>query len=500
MSDKTLLSQRTMLEEANAFVLEQRKNVNEFYKPLYHFSPPCGWMNDPNGLVYFRGEYHVFYQFHPYSSQGGLMYWGHAKSRNFTTWEHLPVALAPDAPYDKNGCWSGGAIVIEDVLYLIYTGHYDENGERRQTQNIAFSRDGIHFEKYAGNPVIEAASAPMGVSKADFRDPFVWKKDGKYYCLLGTLQNGVPTALLYRSENFFDWEFFNIFLQRENSGYCYECPNMTRIGDTDVLFLSPVDFPADGFAFTNCNSVVYSSGKIDYQKGCFGGSPFREVDGGTDFYATQVVYSPEGKSILLAWMNLWNRTMVTDQLGHGWQGMMTLPRELNIKDGKLLQRPAQSLSECLKNPVTVNDTLTGEKSYAGIEGRTLCLRVKADISSCRRFGVKVLSDGEHFLSAVYDKERKQFTIDRRKSLHVIKGHAREQGSEEMRVLPYDCGGSTFKMEIWLDRCAAEVFLGDGEGSLSMLVYNGNGGKVYFFAEGKAELHIEKGEVVPTPSP
>ena len=73
MSDKTLLSQRTMLEEANAFVLEQRKNVNEFYKPLYHFSPPCGWMNDPNGLVYFRGEYHVFYQFHPYSSQGGLM-------------------------------------------------------------------------------------------------------------------------------------------------------------------------------------------------------------------------------------------------------------------------------------------------------------------------------------------------------------------------------------------------------------------------------------------
>lgn len=176
MSDKTLLSQRTMLEEANAFVLEQRKNVNEFYKPLYHFSPPCGWMNDPNGLVYFRGEYHVFYQFHPYSSQGGLMYWGHAKSRNFTTWEHLPIALAPDAPYDKNGCWSGGAIVIEDVLYLIYTGHYDENGERRQTQNIAFSRDGIHFEKYIGNPVIEAASAPMGVSKADFRDPFVWKK------------------------------------------------------------------------------------------------------------------------------------------------------------------------------------------------------------------------------------------------------------------------------------------------------------------------------------
>ena len=186
MSDKTLLSQRTMLEEANAFVLEQRKNVNEFYKPLYHFSPPCGWMNDPNGLVYFRGEYHVFYQFHPYSSQGGLMYWGHAKSSNFTTWEHLPIALAPDAPYDKNGCWSGGAIVIEDVLYLIYTGHYDENGERRQTQNIAFSRDGIHFEKYIGNPVIEAASAPMGVSKADFRDPFVWKKDGKYYCLLGT--------------------------------------------------------------------------------------------------------------------------------------------------------------------------------------------------------------------------------------------------------------------------------------------------------------------------
>lgn len=144
----------------------------------------------------------------------------------------------------------------------------------------------------------------------------------------------------------------------------------------------------------------------------------------------QVVSSPEGKIILSAWMNLWNRTRVTDCLGHGWQGMLTLPRELAVKDGRLLQKTVSALAKCLKNSVSVNDTLTGEKSYAGIEGRTLCLRVKADISSCRRFGVKVLSDGAHFLSAVYDREKQQFILDRRKSLHRIKGHEREQGAKK----------------------------------------------------------------------
>ncbi len=484
---------KNLLKEADEFIAAHKRGVNGFYKPLYHFSPPCGWMNDPNGLVYFRGEYHLFYQFHPYDSKPGPMYWGHAKSRDLVSWEHLPVALAPDMPYDQSGCWSGGATVIGDRLYLIYTGHREENGVRCQTQNVAYSRDGILFEKYSGNPVIDAASAPEGVKKEDFRDPFVWEQDGIYYCLVGTLQNGVPTVLIYRSENFFDWEFFGVFLQREHSGYCYECPNVFHTEEGDALLLSPVDYPADGFAFANCNSVVCAVGKIDYERGRFKGGAFEEVDGGTDFYATQVVRSPDGKNILLAWLNLWNRTMVTDELGHGWQGMLTLPREVSVREGRLRQKPAASLLSCLETPVVVEDEVRGEKSYESLSGRTLRLRVRADVSSCRSFGVKLFSDGTHYLSAVYDTEKRIFTLDRTRARLRIKGHERER--EGVRSLVYEGRGDLLELEIWLDKCSAEIFLGDGEAVMSMLVYDGEGEGISFFADGRAKLRAERSRIV-----
>lgn len=114
------------VEKANRFIAENKHLVNTQYKPEEHFSAEIGWINDPNGFVYFRGEYHLFYQFYPYDSVWGPMHWGHAKSKDLVTWEHLPVALAPDQDYDRNGCFSGSAIVKDDRLWLMYTGHIEE--------------------------------------------------------------------------------------------------------------------------------------------------------------------------------------------------------------------------------------------------------------------------------------------------------------------------------------------------------------------------------------
>lgn len=139
-------------------------------------SPPDGWINDPNGFVYFRGEFQFFYQYNPYDSACGSLHWGHA-ARTWSTGEHLPVALAPDKDYDKDGCFSGSAIVKDDTLWLMYTGHIvNEDGSVRQVQNMAYSTDGIHFEKVEQNPVATEELLPEEVIANDFRDPKIFEK------------------------------------------------------------------------------------------------------------------------------------------------------------------------------------------------------------------------------------------------------------------------------------------------------------------------------------
>ena len=143
-----------MIDDANHYISEKKNSINQTFKPSAHFSAPIGWINDPNGFVYFRGEFHLFYQYNPYDSAWGSLHWGHAKSKDLVNWEHLPVALAPDKDYDKDGCFSGSAIVKDDTLWLMYTGHIvNEDGSVRQVQNMAYSTDGIHFEKVEQNPV-----------------------------------------------------------------------------------------------------------------------------------------------------------------------------------------------------------------------------------------------------------------------------------------------------------------------------------------------------------
>ena len=165
------------LDLAQRALADSQSRVIEDYRPGYHISPPAGWMNDPNGVVYFRGEYHVFYQHHPYDAKWGPMYWGHAKSADLVHWQHLPIALAPGDDCDRDGCFSGSAVVCGDTLALIYTGHtwLGEVGDERfirQVQCLATSTDGIRFVKHGA--VID--SAPQDTIM-HFRDPKVWQVD-----------------------------------------------------------------------------------------------------------------------------------------------------------------------------------------------------------------------------------------------------------------------------------------------------------------------------------
>jgi beta-fructofuranosidase len=160
------------------------------FRQRYHFMAPSGWINDPNGLVYWQGQYHLFYQHNPFKPEWGAMHWGHAYSRDMVHWKHEPIALAPSEAYDldeKGGCFSGSAVDNQGVLTLIYTGRVNCEGEPIETVCIAESRDGVHFEKHRANPVI---SQPPDTGSRNFRDPKVWRHEDYWYLIAGTCKNG----------------------------------------------------------------------------------------------------------------------------------------------------------------------------------------------------------------------------------------------------------------------------------------------------------------------
>ena len=202
--------------------------MDYFARPKLHFKPKSGWINDPNGLVYYGGYYHIFYQHAPSHEVPWKepMCWGHARTRDFLNWEELPVALLPNEPYDIDGCWSGTATVKEDRLYLFYTGRVksDPNVPSRQRTCCAFSRDGVNFEKASQNPVID--EIPKILDQNNFRDPAIAKFGEKYFCVMAS---GVPTensgALgLFESEDLENWSFLGVMKDWENAKFA-ECPS-----------------------------------------------------------------------------------------------------------------------------------------------------------------------------------------------------------------------------------------------------------------------------------
>lgn len=283
----------------------------------YHFEPKTGWMNDPNGLIFFKGKYHAFFQHNPHKPEWGQMHWGHAVSEDLLTWEELPIALYPDMPYENDGgCFSGSAIEKDGKMYLFYTSVSHEYG---QTQSMAVSEDGLHFEKYGGNPIIKAAPAE---GSADFRDPKVSMIDGHYYMVVGSGQNGQGKVLLYRSENLFDWTYLGVLYESDRYGAVFECPDFFKCGDTYVLMFSKM--------IEDMNKTQFITG--DFDGVSFYPRTFSSPENGPQFYAPQTFPDKDGKRILIGWYYDWGK-----KLPHGAAsaGALTIPRVLTVQNGNV---------------------------------------------------------------------------------------------------------------------------------------------------------------------
>ncbi len=311
-------------------------------KLQYHFKTKKGWVNDPNGLVWYDGYYHIFYQHDPNSETPdlhGRMYWGHARTKDFLTWEELPVALSPDTDYDRGGCWSGTAIVKDDVLYLFYASieTVDEGGTLRKIQrvSVAYSNDGINFRKYENNPVIKNYPAD---GSPDFRDPAVTLIDGVYYCVVASAHYETKTGrlLMYKSADVFNWDYVGIMAEWDGCRYT-ECPSFMKAADGKYLLATSVcPFDSDHYF-----SVMHGS----FENGNFTPENIGYIDKGPDQYAGQIFRDHKDRNILISWIPGWN------YIGYAEKdvGCMSLPREVFVKDGVTYGYPVEEVRHLLKD-------------------------------------------------------------------------------------------------------------------------------------------------------
>ena len=429
----------------------------EKFRPTYHFSPLYGWMNDPNGMVYKDGEYHLFYQHNPYGSKWGNMHWGHAISKDLINWEHRPDAITPDA---LGTIFSGSAVVDTDntagfgagAIVAIYTQNSD-----RQVQSIAYSTDnGRSFTKYENNPVLTSDAR-------DFRDPKVfWHKETQRWIMLLAVGQEMQ---IFSSSNLKDWAFESSFGEGQGAhGGVWECPD---------LFELPVDGTNEKKWVLLCNlnpGGPFGGSATQYFVGTFNGKEFvnespsktKWMDWGKDHYAT-VTWSdaPDNRRIAIAWMSNWQ--YANDVPTSQYRSPNSVPRDLSLftVDGETYLQSAPS-PELLKlrdiskkRSFKVNGTRTIKDMIAGNEG-AYEIELTIENQHADVIGFRLYNDKGEEVDMQYDMKEKKFSMDRRKSGEV-------GFNENFPMLTWttiESGKDELKLRLFVDKSSVEAF-GDG---------------------------------------
>lgn len=354
------MSTLTKVLERNVAAIEKNADMTEGrFRLGHHLMPPVGWLNDPNGLCWYKGKYHVFFQYAPFDVEGGLKFWGHYTSEDMIDWKYEGTALYPDSSYDCHGVYSGSALVDDGKLHLFFTGNvkidgdYDYINEGRETSTLHVeSEDGIHFSNK--EEVISFSEYPEEFT-CHIRDPKVWKENGKYFMVLGgRLKGDKGAVLVYESGDLKEWKLLRTITTLEVFGYMWECPDYFELDGEKILSVSPQGLTREEFRFQN----IYQSGYfILKEDGSVDVKDFREWDMGFDFYAPQTFTDVQGRRILIGWMGMpdADEEYVNKTIEEGWQHCLTVPRELKLKDGKILQYPVKELENLRKEKTVLND-------------------------------------------------------------------------------------------------------------------------------------------------
>ncbi len=480
------------LKQVRQYEREAEKKIPKENRPVFHFSPPTGWMNDPNGFSRYKGEYHLFFQYHPYKAHWDTMYWGHAKSRDMIQWEYLPAALAPGNSYDSAGIFSGSALEEGENQVLVYTGVEEgllENGTKRmmQSQCIALG-DGRDYTKLLTNPVVRAELLPEGSSREDFRDPKIWKEGNRYYMAVGSRAgDGSGQIALFTASSLEAWEFAGILDRSENQlGKMWECPDFFPLEEKQVLLVSPQEMKARGLEFHNGHNAVFLLGNYEKEQFAFTREKEQNVDYGLDFYAPQTMETEDGRRIMIGWMQSWDNFLYPKELG--WSGMTTIPRELSLKGDRVCQQPVRELLAYRKNPVSYRGICPREEGeLEGIEGRCIDLELGLQGNEYQSFRLKLAADEEHYTEIIYNRDAQTLAFDRTccgLTKDVISTRRMQVKNKELCTL-----------RILLDRYSVEIFVNGGEQVMSSLIFTPERARsIRFASEGEVELTVTKYDI------
>ncbi len=450
------------------------------HRPSYHVLPPANWLNDPNGLIQWRGQYHVFYQHNPSAPVWGSIHWGHAVSSDLAHWRDLPIALAPTSGgVDAAGVFSGCAVDHDGVPTLVYTGVSQPAGATRvELPCLAYSDDDDlrTWHKYPRNPVISAP--PAGLDVLGFRDHSVWRHDDGWYQVIGSgIRNVGGAALLYRSPDLVQWDYLGPLLVGDGvtTGAMWECPDFFPLGDRHVLLISPIPL----------KRTLYLVGR--YRDHRFVPELQGELDLGGSLYAPQTFRDERGRRIMFGW--LWEQRDDRAQHAAGWAGVLTLPRILSLtSDGQLGMQPAPELEVLRQAPYHVPPTsLTDtEQILDGAQGLAMEVRAVLAAVDVAQVGLAVRRspDGEETTELLFDRARMQVVVDRTRSSKDSTVQ-RDRREIPLAVDPH----APLELRVFVDGSVIELFV-NGRLAVASRVYPtrpDSTGVSVFARGGRAEL-------------
>lgn len=415
-----------------------------------HVKAPGNWMNDPNGFLYYKGEYHLFYQYFPYGPRWGRMHWGHAVSKDLVDWEHRKVALFPSKHDDRDGCFSGSAVEHEGNLYLFYTGvrYLAENPEDinlhlneqfASAQMMVTSEDGVYFDNIGAKKTIIPPVEDRNIGDLTHtRDPKVWRGKDAWYMVLGSCSGDRKGKLLfYRSGDLEHWTYVNS-ASKDGFSWMWECPDYFETKEGGILSFSPMGFLKDGYQPEDQNLLAMA----DFEENTCTmtiSEDYQFLDYGLDLYAAQSTLDEKGRRILVAWARM------PEPADGGWIGMFCLPRVVEIRRGHIYLRPhpdvKRAYSEVIEKP--------SEASEAGY-------RLELD-----------LEDGEEADIGGYRIFRHNTRIGTDRSRVAGKG-----GGAGMQRMQFETPElkDGYHVEIYVDENLIEVFINDGEAVITNVVY------------------------------
>ena len=477
-------------ENEERAILEKKEIVEkDFWRQKYHIQGIVGLINDPNGFSQFKGKYHMFYQWNPLGTDHKNKTWAHSVSDDLLHWKRLKTALRPDTWYSKDGVYSGSAIVDDEKLYLFYTGNVkDSDGNRESYQCLAVSSDGENFERWEPSIV----NQPDGYTR-HIRDPKIWKKDGKFYAVIGIQSEDLEgKAVLYSSENIKDWKFEGEIAGANHGkikdfGFMWECPDYFQLKDEktgeikDLLVFSPQGLEPEGDLYNNKYQTGYLFGKLDYKNPEFEiSSNFVEIDRGNDFYAPQSMEDDKGRRLIVGWMGIPEEEDFPT-VKNEWLHCLTLPRELKVIDGKLYQVPINEMESIRGEKIEFSGKVTGEVKVG--TGVTYELKAKfTDFNS--DFGLKLRTGKNSETVLKFDYNDKKFVLDRTKG---------EQPDKRLRKV-YLGDISELELTIFVDNSSVEVFINGGQEVFSSRIFpEKDADGISVFADKDVNVEIEKWE-------